>query len=126
MKDAYDIWEDKFIELCEEKLEEEPIYEYQHLFKKFKDPEKAFEAYLKENPDYSEKYEEMTLGAAKNSACTEAEQLDFLKLAQKLEEKRKQKTAEEKINSFQSKYCPDCGRVLGSKKVCKCGYKRRG
>lgn len=125
MKDAYDIWEDKFIELCEEKLEEEPIYEYQHLFKKYKDPAKAFEAYLKENPDYSEKYEEMTLGAAKNAACSADEQLAFLKMAQKLEEKRKQKSAEDKIKSFQSKYCPDCGRVLGSKKVCKCGYKRK-
>ena len=30
-----------------------PIYEYQHLYKKFKDPEKAFEAYLEENPEYS-------------------------------------------------------------------------
>lgn len=126
MKDAYDEWEDKFIEICEEKLDEEPIYEYQHLYKKFKDPEKAFEAYLEENPDYSEKYEEMTLGAARKSACSEEEQLAFLEMAQKLEEKRKQKAAEEKIKSFESKYCPECGRVLGKKKVCKCGYKRKG
>lgn len=122
--DAFDAWEEKFLALCEEKLEEEPLYSYEHLFKKYRDPEKAFQAYLEENPDYSEKYEEMTAGAARKAESKE-DGLAFLKLAKELEEKRKQKAAEQKIAAFQSKYCPDCGRVLGSKKVCKCGYRRK-
>ena len=123
MQDPYDIWEEKFIALCEEKLEEEPIYSYEHLYKKHKDPQKAFDAYLEENPDYSEKYEEMISGAAKKTVINESESLAFLELAKKLEEKRKLKAAENKIASHVSKYCPECGRVLGAKKVCKCGYR---
>ena len=123
MQDPFDIWEEKFIAICEEKLEEEPIYSYEHLYKKHKDPQKAFEAYLEENPDYSEKYEEMISGAAKNKAVSASEGLAFLEMAKKLEEKRKLKEAEKKIASHVSKYCPECGRVLGAKKVCKCGYK---
>jgi RNA polymerase-binding transcription factor DksA len=124
MQDSFDIWEEKFIALCEEKLEEEPIYSYEHLYKKYRNPQKAFEAYLEENPDYSEKYEEMNLGnSLKSAESNQKEQLDFLALAKKLEEKRKLKSAEQKIANHVSKYCPECGRVLGSKKVCKCGYK---
>ena len=123
MQDPYDIWEEKFIAICEEKLEEEPIYSYEHLYKKHKDPQKAFEAYLEENPDYSEKYEEMISGVAKKPAASESESLAFLELAKKLEEKRKLQAAEKKIASHVSKYCPECGCVLGAKKVCKCGYR---
>ena len=123
MQDSFDIWEEKFIAICEEKLEEEPIYSYEHLFKKHRDPQKAFEAYLEENPDYFEKYEEMIMGKTKKPAISESEGLAFLELAKKLEEKRKQKSAEQKIANHVSKYCPECGRVIGSKKVCKCGYK---
>lgn len=126
MKDAFDKWEEEFIALCEEKLDEEPIYTYEHLYKKYHDPGKAFQAYLEENPDYSEKYEEMALGTAKKAVNSEAESLAFLEMAKKLEEKRKVKAAEEKIASHVSKYCPDCGRVLGNKKVCKCGYRKKG
>lgn len=126
MKDAFDQWEDQFFELCQEKLDEEPIYDYQHLYKKYKDPLKAFEAYLKENPDYAEKYEEMNSERPlPKSTVSESESLAFLEMAKKLEEKRKQKAAEEKIANHISKYCPDCGRVLGAKKVCKCGYRRK-
>ncbi len=123
MQDSYDVWEEKFIALCVEKLEEEPIYSYEHLYKKHRNPQKAFEAYLEENPDYSEKYEEMLHGEVNKPALSENEGLAFLELAKKLEEKRKQKAAEQKIASHVSKYCPECGRVLGTKKVCKCGYK---
>ena len=123
MQDPYEIWEEKFIAICEEKLEEEPIYSYEQLYKKHKDPQKAFEAYLEENPDYSEKYEEMISGASIKPAVSESESLAFLELAKKLEEKRKMKAAEKKIASHVSKYCPECGRVLGAKKVCKCGYR---
>lgn len=123
MQDSFDIWEEKFIAICEEKLEEEPIYSYEHLYKKHKDPQKAFEAYLEENPDYSEKYEEMIQGVAKKNSVSESEGLAFLEMAKKLEEKRKLKAAENKIASHVSKYCPECGRVLGAKKVCKCGYR---
>lgn len=126
MKDAFDLWEDKFFELCQDKLDEEPIYDYQHLFKNYKDPEKAFEAYLKENPDYAEKYEEINSGISlEKVAITESESLAFLEMAKKLEEKKKEKAAKEKIANHISKYCPDCGRVLGSKKLCKCGYRRK-
>ena len=120
---GFEIAHGKFIAICEEKLEEEPIYSYEHLYKKHKDPQKAFEAYLEENPDYSEKYEEMIQGAAKKSSVSESEGLAFLEMAKKLEEKRKLKAAENKIASHVSKYCPECGRVLGTKKVCKCGYR---
>ena len=123
MQDPFDAWEEKFIALCEEKLEEEPFYPYEHLYKKHKNPQKAFEAYLEENPDYSEKYEEMIQGAAKKATVSESEGLAFLEMAKKLEEKRKLKEAEKKIASHVSKYCPECGRVLGAKKVCKCGYR---
>lgn len=123
MQDPFDIWEEKFIALCVEKLEEEPIYSYEHLYKKHKNPQEAFEAYLEENPDYSEKYEEMIQGESKKVSTSKGEELAFLELAKKLEEKRKQKAAEQKIASHVSKYCPECGRVLGAKKVCKCGYK---
>ena len=123
MKDAFDDWEEKFLELCEKKLEEEPIYSYEHLYKKHRDPQKAFEAYLEENPDYSEKYEEMLFRSV--SKQKETDGLDFLELTKELEERRKIKSSEAKIASHVSKYCPDCGRVLGSKKVCKCGYKRK-
>ncbi len=123
MQDPFDAWEEKFIALCEEKLEEEPFYPYEHLYKKHKNPQKAFEAYLEENPDYSEKYEEMIQGAAKKATVSESEGFAFLEMAKKLEEKRKLKEAEKKIASHVSKYCPECGRVLGAKKVCKCGYR---
>ena len=61
--------------------------------------------------------------AAKKSSVSESEGLAFLEMAKKLEEKRKLKAAENKIASHVSKYCPECGRVLGAKKVCKCGYR---
>lgn len=126
MKDAFDQWEDEFFELCQEKLDEEPIYDYQHLYKKYKDPQKAFKAYLEENPDYAEKYEELNSETTgKKASISEAEGLAFLEMAKKLEEKQKLKASEEKIAKYVSKYCPDCGRVLGKKKVCKCGYKRK-
>ena len=91
MQDPFDAWEEKFIALCEEKLEEEPIYPYEHLYKKHKNPQKAFEAYLEENPDYSEKYEEMLQGVAPKATVSESEGLAFLEMAKKLEEKRKLK-----------------------------------
>lgn len=115
----YDIWEEKFINLCEERLEEEPIYAYEHLWRENLSVEKAFEKYLEENPDYAEKFHELAEGGD-----NPAEQAQFLELAKKLEAQKKQKEVEAKIESKMSKFCPDCARVIGSKNICKCGYRR--
>lgn len=115
----YDIWEDKFINLCEERLEEEPIYPYEHLWRENLSVEKAFEKYLEENPDYAEKFNELT-----EDNDNTAEKAQFLELARKLEEQKKQKEIEAKIESKMSKFCPDCARVMGAKNICKCGYRR--
>ncbi len=116
----YDTWEEKFINLCEERLEEEPIYPYEHLWRENLTPEKAFEKYLEENPDYAEKFQELTEDGDNN------DQAQFLELAKKLEAQKKQKEVEAKIESKMSKFCPECARVIGSKNICKCGYRRPG
>ncbi|NCB39379.1 MAG: hypothetical protein EOM80_11485 [Erysipelotrichia bacterium] len=119
-REPYDAWEAKFIALCEEKLEEEPIYPYEHLWRKDLNAQQAFAAYLEENPDYAEKFQELT-----EDSCSNAENDHFLELARKLEAQKKQKEIEAKIESKMSKFCPECARVLGTKKQCKCGYRRK-
>jgi len=119
-REPYEVWEDKFIALCEEKLEEEPIYPYEHLWRKDLNVQQAFEAYLQENPDYAEKFQELV-----EDTASPAENAAFLEMARKLEAQRKQKELEEKLESKMSKFCPDCARVLGTKKQCKCGYRRK-
>lgn len=112
---SIDSWEEEFCRICEKALDEEPLYPYEHLWKKGLSPQKAFMTYLEENPDYAEKLEEH--GPARAS---EQEKDDFLRLAKELEQKKLQ----QKIESKMSKFCPECARVLGKKKVCKCGYRR--
>jgi hypothetical protein len=118
-RESYDSWEEKFIAMCEEKLEEEPVYPYEHLWRKNLDPQQAFAAYLEENPDYAEKFQELT-----DSVASEEDNSQFLELARKLEAQKKQKEAEAAMESRMSKFCPECARVIGSKNVCKCGYRR--
>ena len=112
---SYDAWEEKFLNLFEERMDEEAIYPYAHLWKKKLSPQQAFDEYLQENPDYAEKFNELVVV---NQDPEEKE--DFLKLAKKLEQKKLQKQAEEKL----SKFCPECARVIGKKSACKCGYRR--
>ncbi|EKD82334.1 MAG: hypothetical protein ACD_39C01353G0002 [uncultured bacterium] len=118
-REPYDSWEEKFIALCEEKLDEEPIYPYEHLWRKDLNVKQAFAAYLEENPDYSEKFQELT-----ESSKPESDGAEFLALAKKLEEQKKQKELESQIESKMSKFCPECARVIGPKGACKCGYRR--
>lgn len=112
-------WEEKFIAFCEEQLDEEPFYPYEHLWRKNLDVKQAFAAYLEENPDYAEKFQELA-----ESSPSESENAEFLALARKLEEQKKQKELESRIESKMSKFCPECARVIGSKNTCKCGYRR--
>ncbi len=114
-KISIDKWEDEFYQLCEDILEEEPLYPYEHLWKKGLSPKEAFKVYLEENPDYAEKLQE-------TGQQSESQQQEFLALAKKLEQKKKEQEIAEKL----SKYCPECARVLGKKNVCKCGYRRPG
>ncbi len=117
----YDQWEEAFIALCEKWLEEEPLYTYEHLWRKDLSPQAAFKVYLEENPDYGEKFEEMQAAPTEGSVVEPTpEQREFAELARKLEEKKKQAAIEAKM----SKFCPECARVLGDKKQCKCGYRR--
>jgi putative hemolysin len=126
--DSFEKWEEDFIALCEERLEEEPFYPYEHLWRKKYSLEKAFETYLKENEDYAEKYYELS-GELIGDEMEEDEtvQLNFLKMAKDLENKRRLKNDKEKIAMAekQSKYCPECGRNLDKKKRCRCGYSRK-
>ncbi|HQB84542.1 MAG TPA: hypothetical protein PLR50_13665, partial [Candidatus Rifleibacterium sp.] len=70
--------------------------------------------------DYAEKFQELV-----EDTASPAENAAFLEMARKLEAQRKQKELEEKLESKMSKFCPDCARVLGTKKQCKCGYRRK-
>ena len=92
----------------------------EHLWRKDLNVQQAFEAYLQENPDYAEKFQELV-----EDTASPAENAAFLEMARKLEAQRKQKELEEKLESKMSKFCPDCARVLGTKKQCKCGYRRK-
>ncbi len=114
-KVSIDRWEEEFYKICEETLEEEPLYPYEHLWKKGLSPKEAFKVYLKENPDYAEKLQE-------TAPLDEKQQNDFLEMAKKLEQQKREKEIEEKM----SKFCPECARVMGNKNVCKCGYRRGG
>ena len=118
MKNRMDIdtWEEAFSRLCQEKLDEEPLYEYEHLYKKGLTPEQAFMAYLKENPDYLEKLQEI---------LEEQKQKELKKLspADQLHKEEEQKRREEAKKRL-SQYCPNCARLMAGKKQCKCGYKR--
>ncbi len=111
-----DAWEAEFIRLFNETVEEEPLYDYIHLYRKGLSPAEAVKAYLKENPDYAEKVEDLKepLSAKPLSPMSPEE---FLKKAKELE-------AREAARKRLSEFCPDCARRLGTKNICKCGYKR--
>lgn len=115
-RENFDKWEDEFVALCEEKLEEEPFYPYEHLWRQNMSVKEAFDAYIKENDDYAEKYCELN----KTS-------LSVLKAADDNQEKAFLEKAKALIAVAEktSKYCPECGRKLEKKKICKCGYSRR-
>lgn len=110
-------WEEAFEKICEEKLEEEPLYDYIHLYKKGLSPEKAFIAYLKENPDYQEKVQELL----EEKQEEETSKIDPAELAQIQAKEKIRREAMERL----SRYCPECARDMAGKKVCKCGYKRK-
>ena len=122
MKNAMpmDSWEESFAKICQDKLDEEPLYEYIHLYKKGLSPQQAFVAYIKENPDYHEKVVEV-LEEEKKKAIAAVAVLS--------PEERAKKEALDKIREEAkkrlSRYCPNCAREMGSKKLCKCGYKRQ-
>ena len=114
-------WETAFVELFQKQVDEEPLYEYFHLYKKGLTPEKAVAAYLKENPDYLEKLEDLveekTVPAktAKNEPDITPEAI-----AKVLEEQKRREEAKKRLSEF----CPNCARKIGDKKRCKCGFKR--
>jgi len=114
---SMEAWEEAFEKLCEEKLQEEPLYDYIHLYKKGLSPEKAFLAYLKENPDYEEKMQELL--DEKEEA--EIPPMDPAELARIQEKVKLRQEAMERL----SRYCPECARDMAGKKVCKCGYKKK-
>ncbi|HOY67828.1 MAG TPA: hypothetical protein PLP29_13155 [Candidatus Ozemobacteraceae bacterium] len=114
---SMEAWEEAFEKICEEKLEEDPLYDYIHLYKKGLSPEKAFIAYLKENPDYQEKMQELM--EEKNEQ--EATKSDPAEQARIEAQEKLRREALERL----SRYCPECARDMTGKKVCKCGYKKK-
>ncbi len=118
MKNRLDIdtWEEAFSRLCLEKLDEEPLYEYEHLYKKGLSPEQAFMAYIKENPDYLEKLQEIL----EEQKQREARSLSPEERARREAEQKRRDEAKKRL----SQYCPNCARLMAGKKQCKCGYKR--
>ena len=115
---SLDKWEDDFIEICLELLEEEPLYPYEHLWKEGLSPKAAFHKYVEENPDYAEKLEEIS----SVPSVSQKESEDFLAMAKKLEAQKLKKEAEERL----SRFCPECAREIGDKDRCKCGFRRKG
>ncbi|MBF0498805.1 MAG: hypothetical protein HQM09_01625 [Candidatus Riflebacteria bacterium] len=127
-RESYDSWDDTFVSLCEKYLDEEPLYPYDHLWKKGLSPKDAFEKYLDDNPDYAEKFQEIT-GKPHCSAKSVPESKDSIESAKKTEsEKQKDQLAKQQQlqnpEKAVSKYCPNCARVMVKKGPCKCGYRR--
>lgn len=114
---SMEAWEEAFEKLCHDKLDEEPLYDYIHLYKKGLTPEKAFLAYLKENPDYEEKMQELL----EEKEEGEIPPMDPAELARIQEKVKLRQEAMERL----SRYCPECARDMAGKKVCKCGYKKK-
>jgi hypothetical protein len=116
-----DSWEEEFIALFQQQIDEEPLYDFFHLYKKGLSPRQAVDAYLKENPDYLEKSEEIREVAQdtelKKSIGSELSLEEYLKRAEAL---KRRKEAEKRLSEF----CPNCARKIGDKKRCKCGWKK--
>ena len=121
MRRTYDDWEELFLAICEEHLEEEPIYPYAHLWKKGLEPMAAFQEFLEENPDYAEKFMDLSECRADDGHDTQQSE-EFLAVARALTEKKRLAEAAQVM----SRFCPECARELGTKKRCKCGYQRGG
>ena len=119
MRVPYDKWEEIFLGICEDHLEEEPIYPYAHLWKKGLAPMEAFQEFLTENPDYAEKFADIAESQAHEGKDTEQSK-KFLNMAKDVAEKRLQKEAEAALSHF----CPECAREIGTKSHCKCGFRR--
>ena len=114
-------WETAFIELFSQKVDEEPLYEYFHLYRKGLSPEQAVAAYLKENPDYLEKLEDLAEEKKPVSASAKGnEAFTPEAVAKLLEEQKRREEAKKRLSEF----CPNCARKIGDKKRCKCGFKR--
>jgi len=109
-----DAWEAEFVKLFTEQVQEEPLYEFFHLYKKGLSPAAAVRAYLTENPDYAEKLEDLKAPDTPPPGMSPEE---FLRKAKELE-------AREAARKRLSEFCPNCARQMGTKKLCKCGYKR--
>lgn len=117
---SIDDWEDKFVELCEKHLQEEPFYPYEHLWKEGLSPDTAFQKYLVENPDYAEQFEDLS-----TSVIDTSQQQEFLELAKKLEKAKLTKKIEQEKEEKMSKFCPECARIIGENGVCKCGFSKQ-
>lgn len=115
-----DTWEAQFIKLFHEKVDEDPLYGYEHLHRKGLSPEKAVVAYLKENPDYLEKIEDITSLAKNEEIQKQAEKLTPEEMVKRAHELQAREEAKKRLSEF----CPNCARKIGSKKLCKCGFKR--
>ncbi|RCK80665.1 MAG: hypothetical protein OZSIB_2978 [Candidatus Ozemobacter sibiricus] len=111
-----DAWEEEFIRLFVAKVDEEPLYDYIHLYRKGLSPAEAVTAYLQENPDYAEKLEDLAEPAPVEPLPPLTPE-EFLRKARELEARA---AARQRLSEF----CPECARRMGSKKICKCGYKR--
>ncbi len=117
----FDAWEKEFIELFKKKVDEEPLYEYAHLHRKGLSPEKAVTAYIKENPDYEEKIEDLTDPVSPHhSGTNEPKALSAGEIEKKVQELKIREEAKKRLADF----CPECARKMGGKKICKCGYKK--
>jgi hypothetical protein len=116
-----DAWEQEFVKLFREKAQEDPLYEYIQYYKQGLSPAEAVKTYLKENPDYLEKVEE--LEETKNRTAAEGGDAEAAEMLRKAMEMNRRREAEQRLSAF----CPNCARVMGDKKRCKCGYvKGRG
>ncbi len=119
-REPFETWEERFLEICSRQLDEEPLYPYDHLWEKGLSPEDGFKKYLDENPDYSEKFQELSAASLPKGASGNGS-AKFLELAKKLEAENRRREAEKKLDRF----CPNCAREIGTKKACKCGFRRK-
>lgn len=117
---SIDDWEEIFVDLCEKRLHEEPFYPYEHLWKEGLAPDKAFQKYLEENPDYAEQFEEIAASISDTS-----EQQEFLELAKNIEKAKLAKQIEQENEKKLSKFCPECARIIGENGICKCGFRKQ-
>lgn len=117
----YEEWEARFVEICKLGLEEEPLYPFDQFYDQGLAPGEAFEKYLASNPDYAEKFQEVRDDKSGAETAVGADDPALGELSQRLAEKKKREEAAARLEQF----CPNCARILGTKKICKCGYRRK-